>query len=731
MKINNLNNFKATKLSNTFDPSFKRAPRADLIVDKENNLTEEQDFELTLRTAKALLGITNLALILHQSSFPIKENDLFIGSHINKAAVDLNKLAKTHGFDSIQLGPPGLTRLSPYESSINSKNYLYSDMEKLTTKPYAQILKNDDIENIIKHVDREHKYEEISDQTNFKKAFYVFDKLYDKAYTNLLKKAEDKDPYALKLKKDFEKFKKEEDSWLEPDAIFQHFKKKFHSYSDDNFFEWPDMNKNLMVYKNDPSSPYHEEAIGYINNIKQKHGKEIDLYKFKQYILDRQEREFIKENPEKLQYISDAIIGFSMMDYWANQDAFLKEYRVGTPYGGEGRPLGHSTMGNNQTWDIPVLDPQKLFVKNEKGEITDLGPAGKLLRKKFANLLDTYQNIRIDHVIGLIDPWVYNKNNVEIKIGRFPDERPDVPEHIIERTAHGANISKAGKKDAYAPETGWEEWARLKVNEDISNMPVLDPDEDYPKIIDVILRPLFEEKGVKAEDMVWESLGCDTPKFKEINDDIKNSGKNPLPEISSAYEWQLQHRQSNPRHKNNWVILGCHDHPPFVQVCTQDFYNNKNCKNGIFEQNYIFGNLYPEISNTERGKLMEQASSWDTRLRVKSKFEEMLRFGQKIQFTFMDFMGLDKTYNHSGSQNDENWKLRLKKDYKKDFYKNLTLKWNPNTSGVDRMAMNMPELLHRAVVSKINNELDADFKKYKPLTDKLEHYKEVLEEPET
>lgn len=730
MKIIELNSFKASKLPINQELSFKRAPRADVIVDETNNLTEEQDFEQTIRAAKTLLGITNLTLILHQSSFPVKDNDLFIGSHINKAAVDLNRFAKTHGFDSIQLGPPGLTKLSPYESSINSKNYLYTDMEKLTTKQYAGILNKDDIKNIVDHVDIKHDYEKNSDQTNFKKAFYVFDKLYDKAYTNMIKKADENDPAALKLKKDFEKFKKEEDFWLEPDAIYQHFKKKFRM-DDENFFEWPDINKNLMVYKNDPSSPYHDEAKLYIKNINAKHGKELDLYKFKQYILDRQEREFIKENPEKRQYISDAIIGFSMMDYWSNQEAFLKGYRVGTPYGGEGKPLGHSTMGNNQTWDIPVLDPKKLFIKDEQGEIVDLGPAGKLLRKKFANLLDTYQNIRIDHVIGLIDPWIYNKNNVERKVGRFPNEGFEVREHVIETTAHGTNISKMGKKNAYGPDCGWEEWARLKVNEDIENMPVVDPDEDYPKIIEKILKPLFEEKGAKMEDMVWESLGCDTPKFQEINNDTKNGGKNPLPEITSAYEWQLQHRQADPRHKNNTVILGCHDHPPFMQVCDEAFYKSKNCKNGVYEDGYIFGNLYPEVTDGERAKLMEQAATWDARLRVKSKYEEMLRFGQKIQFTFMDFFGLDKTYNHSGSQNNENWKLRLKKNYKKEFYERLTKQWDPNPAGVDRMAMNMPELLKRAVISKINNELGADFEKYKPLTDKLEHYKEVLEEPES
>lgn len=703
MKITAYKNIVYNQIYNKNSLTFKRAPNPEITM--PDGRTEEEYYSDTIKEAKHFLGITDLALILHQSSFPIKNNDLFIGSHIDAKAVETNKFLKLHGFDSIQLGPPGLTRLSPYNSGVNSKNYLYTDIEKLTTPAYAKILSNEDIKSVIDSIDTNRLYEKFSDQTHFNRAFYVYDKLFSVAYKNFTEKVNLKDKDAVKLYEEFEIFKENESDWLDNDALFEHFKKKFSM--DDDFFEWPDMSKNLIVYKNDKNSPYHEDALDYIKNINEKHGKELDIYKFKQFILDKQEREFIKENPDKLNYISDAIIGFSLADYWSNQDAFLKDYRVGTPYGGEGRNIGNGTIwGENQTWDIPVLDPKKLFIRDEQGNITGLGIAGKLLKNKFEKLLDTYQNIRIDHAIGLIDPWIYNVNNVEVRHGRYEHERPDTPEHIIYKNAHGANISIMGKKNAYdANQKGWDWYTTQEINKEIANMPDVDPDGDYAKILDYILLPLFKEKNIPVENIVWESLGCNTDKF----DEIYKKQDRPLPDISSSYQYQLQYRP-----EKDWMMIGSHDHGPFSQICTDDFYRQKSGHRDIMNPYYLLGNLYPEISNEERQKLIEDMN-WDRRLRVQSKYEELLRFGRKIQFTFMDFFGLDKTYNAGGTQNKNNWKLRLKKDYQKDYYEKLT--WQPGDKGVFNIPINMPESLFRAVTAKIITE-----------GDKLDDHKQLLDD---
>ena len=175
------------------------------------------------------------------------------------------------------------------------------------------------------------------------------------------------------------------------------------------------------------------------------------------------------------------------------------------------------------------------------------------------------------------------------------------------------------------------------------------------------------------------------------------------------------------------VILGCHDHPPFAQVCDDNFYAQKNCKNGMFEDHYIVGSLYPEMTNSQRADIMNQLR-WDRRLRVKLKFSEMLRYAEKLQFTFMDFFGLDKTYNHAGTQNPDNWKLRLKKSYKEDYYR--ALEWQPGDDGVNRVALNMPEELKRPVIAKIATEKGSDFASHQELIDRLDYFEKMLKTPD-
>ena len=60
---------------------------------------------------------------------------------------------------------------------------------------------------------------------------------------------------------------------------------------------------------------------------------------------------------------------------------------------------------------------------------------------------------------------------------------------------------------------------------------------------------------------------------------------------------------ADPRHKNDTVMLGCHDHPPFAQVCDDNFFAQKNCQNGIYEAPYIVGSLYPEKTNEPNDKV--------------------------------------------------------------------------------------------------------------------------------
>jgi len=609
---------------------------------------EESELTATSKAAREYLGIKKMALGIHRSSYPVAQGDLFIGSNMNEEAVKLSKFAKMFGFDSFQDGPPGLPSAgspSPYGTTVFSKSYLNADMKKLTTAKYGEIL---DMPEILSKGSRE--YEATSDMTDFKRAFQAYDELFEKAYDKMSAKT---DSASENLKTEFETFKTNAGKWLQDDAEYEALKKKF---GHENFEKWPD------------------------NKIE--NPKELELYKFKQFIVSKQEREFILEHPEKLDNISDGIIGFSLRDVRNNKTAFLKDFRIGCPGGG----AGIEGQVRNQAWGLHVLNPKTIF--NADGS---LGVGGKLLEQKISALLESSQNIRIDHVLGLVDPWIYDKNKLEIV--------KDASGKIISTNAHGAFLS----------EMNWDN--------------SFDPRHNYSRILEEIIEPALKAKGVNIEDVVFETLGDQTKTFKEIYFD-----KLHLPELVDL-RWQKG--ENIP--KNAWASITTHDNEPFANVVqaksdeSVDYF--KANKKGFMDPNYLIGTLHPEKTNEQRAKLINDLN-WDSRLRNNLKYEELFRFGEKIEVFFSDFFGLSKTYNRSGVSHPDNWKLRLPNNYQANFYKNLENKEWKN------IALNMPELFKRAIISKIYTtsmpraQQDAEFARMKPLIDQLDKFKKILYEPE-
>ena len=130
--------------------------------------------------------------------------------------------------------------------------------------------------------------------------------------------------------------------------------------------------------------------------------------------------------------------------------------------------------------------------------------------------------------------------------------------------------------------------------------------------------------------------------------------------------------------------------------------------------------------------------------RVKAKFAELFT-KNKIQVSFADLLGItedDVVYNIGGSKRDMNWYERITPDFVDKYFENLSSD-NPT-------ALNVPEILITAVKANIDkklisyaNSLDKNDKdktnkvnqkrtelheQYKPLLEKLEHYKEIFKE---
>lgn len=629
---------------------------------------EKPEYSKTIHDALDYLGVKNLSMIVHGSSFPSDNRDTAIGSPYSKGADKFVDFIKMNGFNSVQLGPGGSIGKkdnSPYISKVFAKNELFIDLEPLKTKKYANIL-SEKTYNSLTTKNKETKDKNYN-YTDFNKAFNNYDVALKKAYGNFKTKVEAKDKDALKLNKEYQTFKEENKNWVENDGLFKVLKKM---HNDKNFEVWNAVDKNLPQGLKDGD----KESQRRYKEIMAKHGEDIELNTFTQFLADKQLKDNTKHRKEiGFNYIGDLLVGFNESDVWANQNAFLSGWKLGCPFGG--------VDNSPQTWGIPVLDPKKLL--NKDGS---LGESGKLLKEKIAYSLKNYDNVRIDHALGLVDPYIYKENTVH-------------------KSANGAV-----QRD------------RLWAN-NVSYMHDIDPDGNFKQVLSKIVLPTFKEFGVDKNEAVWEDLGSTTPAFDWVYHNQEN-----LPGITQT----LWSRAENAPRKENWSLVVSHDFEPASEMVQKDWVRNSDAWN----VDYLSGYLNPDPATSQRRNDYKNEIINSKQSRVDSKFTELFRGTKNLQIMFSDFLGINKTYNVGGQDNKDNWKLRVDNDFEDDYYRSL--------QDENSYALNMPEILAQAVraksgmeVAKISGdaykanakrtELD---NKLNPLLEKLDSFKDILKEKE-
>ena len=612
----------------------------------ERKLTKEEEIDYrqnAISPALKYLGTQEVSMIVHGTAFPEDKTDIGVGSPYGKVAAQLIPFEILHGFNSNQLGPIGelssVREISPYQSSVGSKNYLFIDMHKLASDEYANILDEYTINRVFNKSDNSKSYA----YSNFPKAYANYNYLIGIAYKNYKNKLNE---YHYFGDKNLNNLQKEFDQYMKNNNIWEYglFDILTSTYGTEDYSKWNEIDKNLINgLKN--KTP---ESIERYNKIMQRSKEELDRFCFGQFILDKQIRENTQYRRNKnFKYISDMLIGFSPADEWIHQDLFLKNYRMGCPYGGE--------YGGMQKWNVPVLDPRKLF--NYDGTLAE---GGKYLKAKLEDALTNFENVRIDHAIGLVDPYIYEKNG--------------------------------NRKD------------------NISNMPDIDPDGNYKKILERIILPTLEEHGLDKNSPVWEDLVTETPTFNEIYYDMHHlPGITPL-EYKKAQDYQRS---------ENWALIGSHDSDPANVMIKKDWVR----QNDAWDPMYLAGVLNANRNSEQYCKKIAQ----NDRERVKAKFAELFMMCKKVQISFADFFGINKTYNQGGNNtNPFNWKLRLGKNYEEEYYKNLASE-NPT-------AINMPEILKLAVRGKndmnraTNTPEQISDSEVQDILNKLEYYENVLKE---
>lgn len=410
--------------------------------------------------------------------------------------------------------------LCPYNSSGRfSKNKYIVNLNMLTKSEYGSLLKESELPDDVTIENFTLDNLKTQKDPRFKKAFERFEKL----------------PKNHPLKKEYKAFEKENaDLWLDTYSAYD----AISSLYGDNWRKWP---KNLQLLpENSQKAGVPIKAVLAVELLNENSDssevkdvlKKIDLYKFEQFLFDKQFKEFNKQLKDKnITLTLDLAIGVSPngVDVWANKDIFLLDDNF-NPIKTSGCPPEPNNP-HTQSWGHPLFDydSQKFWDYQEKS-----------LKKMIAE-----SDLRLDHFVGYINraeiPQTYVKSDGTVLKG-------DEIFAPVEKGGMGA--------DFFEPD--WIVRLDKKTNKFGENM------------FDLFVR-VAKEAGKKPEDCyILEDFGPlgETPAYKEFKSKYgKNFISQRLPlangigrDVTKAHDLSDASNPYNLKNQVNTAILtGNHD----------------------------------------------------------------------------------------------------------------------------------------------------------------------------
>ena len=382
---------------------------------------------------------------------------------------------------------------------------------------------------------------------------------------------------------------------------------------------------------NPKSEEEKKEYAKRIEEIKNKYEDEIEFYKFCQFVLEKQNEETKKYALSKgIKMIADRQVAFSDRDAWAYQSLFLDGWYLGCP------PDYFSKDG--QAWGFPVMDPEKMF--NSDGSLGEGGILMKNLYKKMFK--ENPGGVRIDHIVGLIDPWVYKvgkKPMCEEGAGRLysSPEHPELYKYAIAKYEDLDLTLEADKEKRVKSLT--DEQIKL-----------------YGRLIEKIVIAAAKECGLDKNAIVCEDLGTLT---------------NPVDAVMKKYGLQgmrltqfvVPEKPDHPYRCKNigehvWTMVGTHDNNPIAMWAESMI----NTHEGYLHAKNLVEDLFSEADNKDDIIVrLTQDKEYLTFVKLTEIFASKAR---NIQMFFTDFFQINDVYNRPGTSGDQNWSLRLPNNYK-------------------------------------------------------------------
>ncbi len=607
-----------------------------------------------IKDALKVLDKKHLAFIAHANSFPAEsgKNTGFGSSNSDAAKKLMDFLSGV--FTDVQLGPSGKTKsidASPYTGTIFSNNPLFIDLEQLTTDEWFNILSVETYNKIT-----ENNPNKDTNKTAYSYIFNEQEKALKEAFENF-KKLDN-----AELKSKFETYKEKNKFWLEKDSLYEAL---IIENGNDYWPMWEsETDKCLFNPQND------EQKVQYAKRIKEleeKYADVIEYYSFCQFVISVQNektREYAQSRGLKM--IADRQVAFSDRDNWAYQAYFLKGWCLGCP------PDYFSEDG--QAWGFPVMDPEKLF--NPDGS---LGEGGLLMKELYKKMFtENPGGVRIDHMVGLIDPWVYvagRKPKIEEGAGRLysSPEHPVLSRYAIATMDDLNNEVEADKEERIIK---------------------LTPEQvrKYGRLVEKIVIGAAEEVGLDKDSIVCEDLGTLTMPVVSVMKEYDLQGMKLI-------QFVVPEKPMHPYRCKNinercWAMVGTHDNEPIAMWANATVHTEAGYLNG----KNLAEDLYPDANDEEREQIAVRCSN-DAEFLTQNKLIELFACkAENIQIFFTDFLGLYDVYNRPGTSGDSNWSLRIPDNYEEVYCNNLK-------SG---KALNLPLILKLAIYARGNEFANAN-----------------------
>ena len=557
-------------------PSFGRKP----------NHAEMKVYTESLNQGLNLLG-KQVDIILHNASAPaVRAENTGIGSLFSRTVREkFIPFLKEHAFSHIQQEPNGLRKAndnSPYAPEADTKNIFLIPLEKLASDEYGNILSKETFNKIVK------------DNPNTERVNYPYVR---KNYDAALREAFENSKNNKVLSEEFAKFKSENESKYEQSAIFRLLSRE---NNEKNWEEWQNIDKTLYV------NPNSEASKTRIAELKNKYPNEYDFYLFEQMLVEKENNASNKLAQETgISIIGDSPVASSAVEEWVNQNMFLKDKALGCP------PDKFSIDG--QRWGFKYYNPDNIF--NKDGS---LGEAGKVLMKKYENYFSSFPGgIRIDHTIGLIDPFIYTTSSKKM-------------------TPENSGRIYSNPKSKYKKET----------------------DEEFASILSKIVLPAAKKFGLDKSSIICEDLG-------DVTDPVENVMKKL--DLGGINVTQFQPSIAKVPEKNT-VMIGSHDNQSFLEYVENIFNSQKTSELYRRTKCLAHDTIKKGITRKEVDKYAEKLRS-DKKEFISACFTELFASpAKRVQIFFTDLFGIAKTYNNPG-KNEGCWELRLGENFENEYYK--------------------------------------------------------------